>query len=53
MTCNGCYNSFSGWWCDNCDTWPCECLEPEKEAPKDPIREGIEYISSRYGEKDA
>lgn len=27
--CDGCYESFSGWWCDNCDTWPCECTEDE------------------------
>jgi hypothetical protein len=25
--CNGCYQSFSGPWCDNCDTWPCECAD--------------------------
>jgi hypothetical protein len=29
-TCPGCYNSFSGWWCDNCDQWPCVCTEDEK-----------------------
>jgi hypothetical protein len=27
--CSGCYNSFSGWWCDNCDQWPCVCNDPE------------------------
>jgi hypothetical protein len=25
--CSGCYDSFSGPWCDNCDTWPCTCVE--------------------------
>ena len=25
--CPSCYqNHFNGeWWCDRCDTWPCEC----------------------------
>jgi hypothetical protein len=23
--CSGCYKSLSGWWCDNCDQWPCTC----------------------------
>lgn len=23
--CHACYNSFSGWWCDNCEQWPCIC----------------------------
>ena len=27
--CPGCYDSFSGPWCDDCDTWPCTCLEGE------------------------
>lgn len=27
--CDGCYQSFSGPWCDNCDTWPCECVPEE------------------------
>lgn len=31
--CNGCYNSFSGWWCDNCDTWPCTCVLEGEVAP--------------------
>lgn len=26
-TCSGCYDSFSGPWCDNCDRWPCVCLD--------------------------
>lgn len=26
--CSGCYDSFSGPWCDNCDTWPCRCVNP-------------------------
>lgn len=25
--CDGCYESFSGWWCDNCDQWPCVCVD--------------------------
>jgi len=25
--CSGCYDSFSGPWCDNCDQWPCVCEE--------------------------
>lgn len=24
--CPGCYDSFSGPWCDNCGTWPCQCV---------------------------
>jgi len=24
--CSGCYDSFSGPWCDNCDQWPCDCV---------------------------
>jgi hypothetical protein len=24
--CPGCYDSFSGPWCDNCDRWPCTCV---------------------------
>lgn len=27
--CSGCYDSFSGPWCDNCDQWPCTCLDDE------------------------
>lgn len=25
--CSGCYDSFSGPWCDNCDQWPCTCVD--------------------------
>lgn len=42
--CSGCYNSFSGWWCDNCDTWPCKCLP---EAPQD-FKEGDPCGSAEY-----
>lgn len=28
--CEGCYSSFSGWWCDNCDQWPCICGDEEE-----------------------
>lgn len=34
--CSGCYDSFSGWWCDNCDQWPCICVEEELLAPQPP-----------------
>lgn len=28
--CPGCYSNYNGhWWCDNCDLWPCVCLEEE------------------------
>lgn len=27
--CHACYHGFSGWWCDNCDTWPCRCVPQE------------------------
>lgn len=34
--CHACYNSFSGWWCDNCDTWPCRCVPQEgDDAPQE------------------
>lgn len=34
--CTGCYDSFSGPWCDNCDQWPCKCLaDPEPDAAND------------------
>lgn len=48
--CDGCYSSFSGWWCDNCDQWPCICTpgeDPAQEAEAAPeliTREfGVEY----------
>lgn len=27
--CHGCYRSHwdGSWWCDNCDGWPCLCVE--------------------------
>lgn len=28
--CSGCYDSFSGPWCDNCDQWPCTCVTDEE-----------------------
>jgi hypothetical protein len=31
MPCSNCYNSFSGWWCDRCDTWPCHCTDDNEE----------------------
>lgn len=34
LRCSGCYDSFSGPWCDNCDQWPCICVltyEDEEE----------------------
>lgn len=31
MRCSGCYDSFSGPWCDNCDQWPCVCLDDEPD----------------------
>jgi hypothetical protein len=31
--CSGCYHSFSGWWCDNCDQWPCICNVDVDEQP--------------------
>lgn len=39
--CSGCYNSFSGWWCENCDTWPCKCLDDPEVQPKPTIPETI------------
>lgn len=30
-TCPGCYDSWSGWWCDNCDQWPCICTNDEED----------------------
>lgn len=33
--CHACYDSFSGWWCDNCDQWPCRCVPQEgDDAPE-------------------
>jgi hypothetical protein len=29
VTCASCYQSFSGPWCDRCDTWPCDCKDDE------------------------
>lgn len=34
-TCDACYYSFSGWWCDNCDAWPCECVQEEEDHDDD------------------
>ena len=34
--CAGCYDSFSGPWCDNCDQWPCTCTPDEDQPSPDP-----------------
>lgn len=33
--CSGCYDSFSGPWCENCDTWPCKCTEADSAEPQE------------------
>jgi hypothetical protein len=45
--CGGCYDSFSGPWCDNCDQWPCVC-DP---GPADPgeMRAEVERASAGIG----
>lgn len=40
--CHACYDSFSGPWCDNCDTWPCRCVTDEQ-------REAIEKLGRMVG----
>lgn len=34
--CTGCYDSFSGPWCDNCDQWPCVCVDDDEAAESEP-----------------
>lgn len=42
-TCPACYadDLHGGWWCDNCDQWPCRCVPQEgDDAPEEtPVRE--------------
>ena len=46
--CPGCYDSFSGPWCDNCDQWPCTC-EPDDTPDPDSGRARAEAASADLG----
>lgn len=48
--CSGCYVSFSGPWCDNCDTWPCMCDPATSRPDPDPQRTVIELSSAALRE---